>query len=116
MYHHIHPYFTAENKEKAVDIYNSVKENFPSLHLGRIHDNPVGPHPAGSFQITIPPEVFEDIKEFLTENGHGLTMLIHPLTGDDIKDHSEQNIDWIGSPVKINRDFFTSNSYKQNKL
>lgn len=104
--HHIHVYFTAEEKRKALDVKEKIEQSYPSLRVGHIHDTPVGPHPVGSYEVDVPDSNFEDVRQFLEENSNGLTMLVHPATGDDLEDHTPENISWIGKPMTLNMKFF----------
>lgn len=105
--HHIHVYFTKDKKPHALALREKIKRHFNDIYLGRVHDEPVGPHPVGSYEIDVPYNRFKDIKSFLEENNKNLSMMIHPVTGNDIQDHSKDNISWIGKPIEINRSFFT---------
>ncbi|MEL0630893.1 DOPA 4,5-dioxygenase family protein [Psychromonas aquatilis] len=39
---------------------------------------------------------------------NGLTVLVHALTGDNLKDHTEHAY-WLGHPVALNLSIFQSN-------
>jgi DOPA 4,5-dioxygenase len=103
---HIHVYFTKEKKSSAIALREKIKRHFADIYLGRVHDNPIGPHPVGSYEIDVPQNRFKDIKAFLEENKKDLSMMVHPVTGNDVDDHSSDNISWIGQPLYINRTFF----------
>ena len=104
--HHIHVYFTAHNKDNALALRDLLRQSFPGIRLGRVHDKPVGPHPSGSFEIDVSASKYAALHAFLEQHSFGLTMMIHPVTGDDIADHAEDKIEWINKPVPINRQFF----------
>ena len=60
-----------------------------------MHDNPVGPHPRGSCQLTIGKEQFTDVVSWLVLNRSGLTVFTHAQTGNALKDHTDHVI-WLG--------------------
>ena len=107
MFHHIHVYFTAAQKPAALAVRELIRREYPDLFLGQVIDRPIGPHPVGSYEIDVPGEVFADFRAFLeTNNPENLTMMVHPVTGDDVEDHSSASVDFIGPPMEINRSFF----------
>ena len=67
---------------------------FP-LPVGHFHVAPVGPHPRGSCQLTVPPELFGEVAQWLALNRDGLTVFAHASTGDDRADHTDHVI-WFG--------------------
>lgn len=73
--------------------------------VGRKHQQPVGPHPMWSCQITLTPENFGVVVPWLALNRHGLTVFIHTETGDALKDHTEHAI-WMGSMQPLNLAIF----------
>ena len=60
-----------------------------------MHDNPVGPHPRGSCQLTIGKGQFADVISWLVLNRNGLTVFTHAQTGNALKDHTDHVI-WLG--------------------
>ena len=99
---HAHVYYDASTKEKAARLYSAVEEAFDVL-MGHFHDDPIGPHPMGSYQITFIPDTFGDLVPWLAFNRHGLTILIHPDTGDDIPDHTDRAL-WLGDKLDLDID------------
>ena len=91
---HAHVYYDAATKENAVRLYGAVEDAF-DVPMGHCHDDPIGPHPMGSYQITFTPAQFGDLVPWLAFNRDGLTVLIHPDTGDDIPDHTDHAL-WMG--------------------
>ncbi len=104
---HIHIYFRQTQIEEALLLKARIAKEFPALVLGRTHEKPVGPHPVGSFEIDVMTQCQFDALSFFLKNkiGH-LSAMIHPVTGDDLEDHRDENISWIGTPYHINRQFF----------
>lgn len=105
--YHAHVYYDAETKPVAAEVRTRFEARFdtsPSstsnIRMGRWHDNPVGPHPMGSYQIAFAPALFAEIVPWLALNRRGLTVFIHPETGDDVTDHSDYAI-WLGEQRQV---------------
>jgi DOPA 4,5-dioxygenase len=92
--YHAHVYYDAATREQADALCKSAGETL-GLKVGRMHDNPVGPHPRGSCQLTIKPEQFAQALPWLVTHRHGLTVFAHAQTGNAIKDHTDHVI-WLG--------------------
>jgi aromatic ring-cleaving dioxygenase len=97
--YHAHVYYDAATKPAAESVRAGVEARFEA-RLGRWHDQPIGPHPMGSFQIAFAPEMFAEIVPWLALNRRGLTVFIHPETGDDVSDHSDHAI-WLGAQREV---------------
>ena len=91
---HAHIYFDPDEIERARALGSAAAERF-GLPVGHYHLRPVGPHPRGSVQLTVPVERFGDIAQWLALNRGGLTIFAHANTGDDRPDHTEHVI-WFG--------------------
>jgi DOPA 4,5-dioxygenase len=107
--YHAHVYYDAESKPTAAEVRAGVEARFEmrpgdmrpgGIRMGRWHDDPVGPHPMGSYQIAFAPELFGEIVPWLALNRRGLTVFIHPETGDDVTDHSDYAI-WLGEQREV---------------
>lgn len=65
----------------------------------------VGPHVKPMFEMH-----FRDnqhgLLEWLEENRGALSVLIHPVSGDDAYDHQDDRIRWLGEPLGLNRTIF----------
>jgi len=76
---------------------------FPGATLGRWHDTPVGPHTQSMYQIAFPPALLASFLPWLILNRDGLSILLHPGTGDAYADHIDHAV-WLGSalPLRMN--------------
>ncbi len=97
---HAHVYYDADTKDRAAALRSQIEDRF-DMQMGSWHDNPVGPHPFGSYQIAFAPELFGEIVPYLALNRDGLTVFIHPETGDVIPDHTDRAI-WLGAQQELN--------------
>jgi DOPA 4,5-dioxygenase len=92
---HAHVYYDApKTRAQADTLCKAAGEKF-GIKVGRMHDNPVGPHPRGSCQLTIPKEKFADVVSWLVLNRKDLTIFTHAQTGNALKDHTDHVI-WLG--------------------
>ena len=98
--YHAHVYYDAATKPVAAQLREAIEGRFKA-QLGRWHDTPIGPHPRGSYQIAFAPELFGELVPWLALNRRGLTVFVHPETGDPIADHSAHVI-WLGESEKLN--------------
>ena len=100
--YHAHVYYDAASKPAAAELREAVAERF-DVQLGRWHDAPVGPHPRGSYQIEFAPALFAALVPWLALNRRGLTVFLHPETGDALADHSAHVI-WLGESEALKLD------------
>lgn len=103
---HVHVYFNAAAKNQALELRELISDRFPELKLGKVHDDPVGPHPLGSYLVLLPDDKEAEVKVFLEDNSQGLSILFHPVSGDDAHDHSDENVSWIGQPLELDHSAF----------
>jgi DOPA 4,5-dioxygenase len=74
------------------------------VELGRIHNKPLGPHPKSMYQVKFAPEEFGKLVPWLMLNHAGLDVLVHPETGNDVADHTDQAL-WLGQKLDLNIEF-----------
>ena len=79
---HAHIYYDPDEVERAKALAAEVQRRF-GVAVGHFHLRPVGPHPRGSVQLTVPTERFGDVARFLSVGRDGLTVFAHASTGDD---------------------------------
>lgn len=73
----------------------------PELRIYTFWDKPIGPHPVGMFEVNIfTPTQFGAFIPWLVINRGPLSALVHPNTGDDVRDHS-QRVTWLGQPFPL---------------
>ena len=101
---HAHIYFDPPQLEVARALAVAARERF-GVAVGHFHQRPVGPHPRGSVQMTVPTEKFGEVAAWLAVNRAGLTIFAHASTGDDLRDHS-QNVIWFGPSEALDLTIF----------
>ena len=100
--YHAHVYFDAGTLDKARALCEAARERF-GVVMGRVHEKPVGPHPRWSCQLAFGPEKFAEVVPWLALNRAGLTVFLHPETGDPIADHTEHAV-WMGEMLPLDID------------
>jgi DOPA 4,5-dioxygenase len=104
--YHAHVYYDpAKTRSRAERLRERVAERFPQAKLGRWHDELVGPHPQSMYQIAFPREMLADFMPWLMLNRDGLTVLLHPETGDNYTDHSAHAA-WFGAVLPLRLEVF----------
>ncbi len=100
--YHAHVYFDEATFEQAKALCEEAGKLF-QVTVGRMHRKPVGPHPSWSCQLAFDRSEYASLLSWLALNRKGLTILIHPLTGNDLKDHTDY-ASWMGKPQTLNQD------------
>ena len=101
---HAHIYYDQQSWQLAERLHQQLSNmlvdgSFEDLVLvGHMYDRGVGPHPIPQFEIQFYESAVPRIKEILKATG--LTCLVHPLTDDDVADHTTL-AQWIGEPVPL---------------
>ena len=100
-FYHAHVYFDESTLSFATQLCHDAGHQF-SLAVGRIHQRPVGPHTKWSCQISFEHHHFETFIPWLDSHRNGLSVLIHGVTGEHLKDHTE-HASWLGeiSPLDL---------------
>jgi len=101
--YHAHVYYDSETRQVAARVREGL-EQFEAK-LGSWHDEPVGPHTKGMYQVEFLPKEFTAIVPWLMLNREGLDVLVHPSTGDGYKDHMIRSL-WLGTKLAINEKAF----------
>lgn len=101
---HAHIYFDPPQLAEAQALAGAVRDRF-GVAVGHFHLAPVGPHPRGTVQMTVPTEKFGEVAAWLAVNRAGLTIFAHASTGDDKRDHSH-NVLWFGPSEGLDLSIF----------
>ena len=97
--YHAHIYYDETSRADAAVVREEIAAYF-SVRLGRWRDQPVGPHPQAMYQVAFAPEEFAKIVPWLMVHRRGLTVLIHPETGEAVGDHDERAL-WMGRKLRL---------------
>jgi len=101
---HAHIYFDEDQLKQAQALGAAAHAKF-GVPIGHFHVRPVGPHPRGSCQLTVPRDQFGDFAQWMALNRDGLTIFAHTSTGDDLPDHT-QHVIWFGPSEELNLAIF----------
>ena len=86
---HAHVYFDATDREVAETLHRKIDASRGSLgvlYVGEMRDRPLGPHPKPQFEIHFLEASLGKLMPLLEASG--LRALVHPLTDDDLADHT----------------------------
>jgi aromatic ring-cleaving dioxygenase len=100
---HAHVYYTQETRDVAISLHRRLRDTSADrtsglLYVGEMRDCKVGPHPDSQFEVHFQRADLHRILPTLETSG--LTVLVHPLTDDDLADHTTL-ARWIGSPLVL---------------
>jgi len=102
--YHAHIYYSAVERAAAEALRRDfvrlmdAEQDRPVLFVGRMTDAPAGPHPIPQFEIHFHARSLARIVSAIEVSG--LRALVHPLTDDDLADHSSLGR-WIGEPLAL---------------
>jgi len=99
--YHAHIYYDpATSRGKAERLRERMAAEFPLAKIGRWHDELVGPHPQSMYQVAFPTAMLGQFVPWLMLNRDGLTVLLHPETGDAYTDHTAHAA-WFGAVLPL---------------
>jgi aromatic ring-cleaving dioxygenase len=102
--YHAHIYYSAQQRSLAAKLREALRTPRASdplagvLFVGELRDHKVGPHITSQFEIHFADRLLPFVEAELIRSG--LRVLIHPLTLDDLGDHTYLGR-WIGQPVEL---------------
>ncbi len=95
---HAHIYFTDADRAGAATLRDRFVDDPRVLFTGRMVDEPVGPHPISQYEIHFLAPARDAVVALIEASG--LRALFHPLTDDDLGDHTTLS-HWIGEPLDL---------------
>jgi len=102
--YHAHIYYSADERPAALALRDSLRSADPAdplskiLFVGELRDHKAGPHITSQFEIHFEKRLLPYVEQKMESSG--LRVLIHPLTLDDLGDHTYLGR-WIGEPVEL---------------
>ncbi len=120
---HFHVYWFQHNKEQKdaalrirselidivrrkefIVVLNGIDDSIlPQLNTSNVplvNNDPIGPHPVGSYEVWTPKEsIAEALSFFMLRRGE-LSILLHPLTVHTIQDHTGRSM-WLGKSFNL---------------
>ena len=96
---HAHIYYSDEERATASALRDDFSARRPAvLFVGEMTDRGVGPHPIPQYEVHFLESGRDEVIAAITASG--LRALVHPLTDDDLADHTTL-AHWIGEPVEL---------------
>src|SRR3990167_2993881 len=96
--YHAHIYCDPSERPAAAALRDAFGNDPAILFVGEMTDGAVGPHPIAQYEVHFLARSEEDVVAAITATG--LRALVHPLTDDDLADHTTL-ARWIGEPVEL---------------
>lgn len=96
--YHAHVYFWPEQRGAADRLRSEFEANANVLFVGRMTEGKTGPHPIPQFEVHFLQKSRGEIESILRASG--LRALVHPLTDDDLADHTSLG-EWLGEPLQL---------------
>ncbi|MBX9612650.1 MAG: DOPA 4,5-dioxygenase family protein [Burkholderiales bacterium] len=93
---HAHVYFDATSRDAAWTLREAAMQALGDrVEIGRFHEKPVGPHPMWSYQMAFAHARLAEVVAWLVLHHGALDVLVHPNTGDELRDHRDRAL-WLG--------------------
>lgn len=96
--YHAHIYYDADERPAAATLHDAFSRDPAILRVGPMHDRPVGPHPIAQYEVQFFARSRGAVVAAIEVTG--LRALVHPLTDDDLADHTTL-AHWIGTQVDL---------------
>ena len=95
---HAHIYCQPEQHSDAENLRRAFHCGPAILFVGALTAGPAGPHPIPQFEVHFRKAALTAIRAMISASG--LTALVHPLTHDDLADHTTLGY-WFGEPLVL---------------
>jgi aromatic ring-cleaving dioxygenase len=102
--YHAHIYYSAEQRPAAEGLRDRFMRQTAGgaephmLYVGQMTDRGVGPHPIPQYEVHFLGRWLAEVVSQIEASG--LRALVHPLTDDDLADHTTLG-HWIGEPLDL---------------
>ncbi len=96
--YHAHIYYDPAERQVAAALRDDFGKDPAILFVGAMTDGAAGPHPIAQDEVHFLARSESEVVAAIAATG--LRALIHPLTDDDLADHTTL-AHWIGEPVEL---------------
>jgi DOPA 4,5-dioxygenase len=102
--YHAHIYYELGDRAAAERLHGELTSSkglggfAKVLFVGKMRERNVGPHPKPQFEVHFLEDALPGILPLIKASG--LTALVHPLTDDDLADHTSLAL-WLGEPLAL---------------
>ena len=102
-----HIYFTEESFVEASELQLLLKNSFDpnDVFVGDLIPKAIGPHPVPMFEANFTLPFFDEMIAWLNLHRGRLSILVHPLSGNGLYDHTDGAI-WLGEKIALNLSIF----------
>ncbi len=102
---HAHVYFDEKSRPAAAALQATLLNDLPkSVHVSRLVDRPIGPHPLPMFELGFTFDEYPSVRAYLEAHRGNLDILVHQLTPDEVWDHTD-GAEWLGKPQVLKMQF-----------
>jgi DOPA 4,5-dioxygenase len=98
--YHVHIYYHDATEANAKALHDQLVDRFGGQPSRPQFTGIAGPHPIPQVQVIFRKDAFTDVVPWLMFNRQGLDILVHPLTDDEVEDHTTHAM-WLGTPVAL---------------
>ena len=95
---HAHIYYSAADRPAACALHARFAADPDILFVGQMTESGVGPHPVPQYEVHFHEPSRDNVVAAIEASG--LRALVHPLTDDDLADHTSL-AHWIGEPLEL---------------
>ena len=100
-HYHVHVYYDERSRPSAAAFRGAIAGEFGGrVRVHPMIDRPIGPHPLPMFEVDVPAGELVAVTAWLRAHHGEHSILLHPLTGDDLADHRDYP-EWIGPPLPL---------------
>ena len=103
---HGHIYFDEKTFTQAKIFHEDFKKLNVPKQMSELHQHLMGPHPFWMFEVDFETENFLKIIEFMQKHRNGLSVLVHPLSGNALLDHTDYAM-FLGQKEQLNLAIFS---------
>jgi len=96
--YHAHIYYSGDDRAAASALRDRFSGDPAILFVGAMTDRGVGPHPIPQYEVHFREGAAGNVISAI--QAAGLRALVHPLTDDDLADHTTL-AHWVGEPVEL---------------
>jgi len=96
--YHAHIYYDPAERPAAATLRDAFGADPAILFVGAMTDGAAGPHPIAQYEVHFLARHRAAVVEAIEATG--LRALVHPLTDDDLADHTRL-AHWIGEPIEL---------------
>ena len=97
--YHAHIYFKEDQRDAADELRTRFEAEPHILFVGAMTAGKAGPHPIPQYEVHFLKSSLDEVVQRIRDSG--LLALVHPLTDDDLADHTSLG-QWIGGkPLEL---------------